>query len=772
MRFSHAVLRFSTMVALTLGIFSAANAQFSQLTVDGSSYPLVSAAFGACGQATITGEWVIVDDGVVVTGTTTGTTTNACEPIINDIDGKIALVDRGICEFGIKCLNAQDAGAIAVIVCNNSTAAPVSMPPGSVGAQVTIPCFMMSKQNCDVLRLLTPITVDIESTDDAVVVWGNEPGQGDFNGGLNGWEVNNISCGNGAQEFELWRWDAAGAVTGNAFGDNAISSPTRCNGAMVFTSDGYDSAGDTPGTGPCTAPQEGELVSPVIDLSNVTAAGVSLEFYQVTRQFNSEYFVGYSIDNGMTWTEVEINQDLVVNSQMVVTNLVRIVLPGVVGSSQVRVKFRYDANYYYWAIDDVRLVEQEANNLQVNDNFYAVAQNAATPLVMVEPIYFLADISNLGASLQTGVNLNMTIVKSDNSVVFDEDLVYGDVGGNAIVENVPFPASFTPDAIDGYTGTYSISGDQDDFDDTNNELSFAFTVTDSTWAKELGQTRVVIPAGTEWEDGEPHTWTYGNHFATPDLGDREVHATSISFAIDATQDGGAAAGQVPLLVLYKWVDANEDGNVQSTEREFLAFGAYLVEGTETEDQIITVPFDGDETIPLESNTHYLAMLEYNAPDAETDLWLGASEAYNYDAMIFVNDSLARPRFAGMLAIGDLSTADYSSTGFGQDIVPVVRLNASEEVNNTKDPLSDNNRVEVYPNPVQDILNVSYDLELTAQNLSIRVMDITGKVVLDRQYSQVKKDKVEFNVKQLAAGTYNVQLTTENGTTTRRFVVAK
>ncbi len=44
--------------------------------------------------------------------------------------------------------------------------------------------------------------------------------------------------------------------------------------------------------------------------------------------------------------------------------------------------------------------------------------------------------------------------------------------------------------------------------------------------------------------------------------------------------------------------------------------------------------------------------------------------------------------------------------------------------------------------------------------------------MDRQYSQVKKDKIEFNVKALAAGTYNVQLITENGTTSRRFVVAK
>jgi len=704
MRFSHAILRFSAIVALTLGIFSAANAQFIQLTVNGASYPLVSAGFGACGQTSITAEWVIADDGVPVN-------TNACEPITNDLTGKIALIDRGVCEFGAKCLRAQNVGAIAVVVCNNSTAAPVAMPGGVDGPSVTIPCFMLSKQNCDVLRLLTPLTVTLEPTESSVPIWGNNPGEGDFNGGLNSWEVNNISCGNGAMEFDLWRWDAGGALTGNAFGNNAIGSPTRCNGAMVFNSDGYDSTGDPDltGTGPCTAPQNGELISPVIDLSNTAAAGASLEFYQVTRQFQSRYFVGYSTNNGVDWTEIEINLDLVVNANPT-NSLVRIPLPNVVGSSQVRVKFRYQANYYYWAIDDVRIVEQEANNLQVNENFYAVAQNAATPLRMVEPIHFLADISNLGASTQTGVNLNMTILKSDNSVAFDEDLSYGDVGGNAIVENVPFEQSYTPDAIDGYAATYSITGDQDDFDDTNNELSFQFLVTDSTWAKELGQTRIVIPAADNWPVGDAHTWAYGNHYATPDLGDQEIYANSISFAIDATQSAGAAAGQTPLLVLYQWTDTNNDGNCQDTERLFLAFGSYLVLGTETEDDIITVPFE--EPVLLESNAHYLAMLEYNAPENTIiDLWLGASEAYDYSAMVFLNgpDILARPRFASMLAIGDLSTAEFSSVGFGRDIVPVVRLNVDATVIGTKDPLAGNNRVDVYPNPVQDILNLDYDL---------------------------------------------------------------
>ncbi|NUO01568.1 MAG: T9SS type A sorting domain-containing protein [Saprospiraceae bacterium] len=760
-RASRTVSRYWAIAAMMLTLSSTLSAQFHTLTVNGVDYPLLRAAFGDCSTGSFAGEWVIAQDG-------TSPLTDGCEAITSNVAGKVALIDRGGCNFDVKCLNAQNAGATAVIVCNNTTATTViQMSNVSVGGQVTIPCFMLSKPNCDALRLLTPINVAIAPDEPELVVWGNQPGEGDFNGGLNGWEINNISCANGAQEFDLWRYSANNTVTGGAFGDGTLTSRTACNGAMVFNSDLYDSNGDemTPGQGPCTVVQEGELISPAIDLSNTSVAGVSLQFTQLTRQFTSQYFVGYSINNGQDWTEVEINTELPVNSNAIISTI-RLPIPGAVGSSQVRIKFRYLANYYYWAIDDVRLIEQEANNMRVNENFFAIAQNAATPLAMAEPIHFLADISNVGASTQTGVTLNMSIVKDAGPEVFNDDLDYNQVNGNTIVENIPFGGSFTPTEMGSYTGTYTISADAADFDPSDNALSFEFLVTENAWAKELGETRNIVPADNNWDTGEAHSWAYGNHFFVPALS-MPYAATSCSFSLIGT----GLAGETPQLTLYQWTDTNNDGNVQDTERTFVTFASYLIEGNETEDQLITLDFD--EPALLENNTHYLLMLEYTAPDDETDLFLGASEAFDYGAMVFLNgpEVLARPRFASMLAIGDPSTAEFSSNGFGRDIVPVVRLNV-EPATGTKDPLTANNVVAVYPNPVQDVLNVDFDLEQMAQNLNIRILDVAGKVVLERQLSQTQKDNLEFKVKEFAAGSYQLQLTTETGTTSRRFVIAK
>lgn len=60
--------------------------------------------------------------------------------------GSIALIERGECEFGLKALNAENSGAVAVIIYNddNNSDQPLYMAAGSNGSDVTIPVFSMS----------------------------------------------------------------------------------------------------------------------------------------------------------------------------------------------------------------------------------------------------------------------------------------------------------------------------------------------------------------------------------------------------------------------------------------------------------------------------------------------------------------------------------------------------------------------------------------------------------------------------------------------------
>ena len=56
----------------------------------------------------------------------------------------MAVVRRGACEFGFKALQAQNEGAVAVIVVNNVEGPPIIMAGGADGDSVTIPVLMVS----------------------------------------------------------------------------------------------------------------------------------------------------------------------------------------------------------------------------------------------------------------------------------------------------------------------------------------------------------------------------------------------------------------------------------------------------------------------------------------------------------------------------------------------------------------------------------------------------------------------------------------------------
>lgn len=88
-----------------------------------------------------------VDDG-------TAADSLGCNDLVNgsQIAGKIAVVYRGACEFGMKAIKAQNAGAIAVIIINNAAGAPVAMGAGAEGANVNIPVVMITQDAGALLR--------------------------------------------------------------------------------------------------------------------------------------------------------------------------------------------------------------------------------------------------------------------------------------------------------------------------------------------------------------------------------------------------------------------------------------------------------------------------------------------------------------------------------------------------------------------------------------------------------------------------------------------
>jgi extracellular elastinolytic metalloproteinase len=72
---------------------------------------------------------------------------DSCETLTNSvaINGNIAVLRRGVCEFGFKVLAAENAGAVAVIVVNNVPGELILMGAGADGDNVSIPSIMISQ---------------------------------------------------------------------------------------------------------------------------------------------------------------------------------------------------------------------------------------------------------------------------------------------------------------------------------------------------------------------------------------------------------------------------------------------------------------------------------------------------------------------------------------------------------------------------------------------------------------------------------------------------
>ena len=82
---------------------------------------------------------------------TATTPADGCTAITNDVTGKIALIDRGVCTFGNKISNAEAAGAIGVIVVNNVAGDPTAMGADPL-FDPTIPAVMVGKAEGNAMK--------------------------------------------------------------------------------------------------------------------------------------------------------------------------------------------------------------------------------------------------------------------------------------------------------------------------------------------------------------------------------------------------------------------------------------------------------------------------------------------------------------------------------------------------------------------------------------------------------------------------------------------
>ncbi|MBX3053933.1 MAG: S8 family serine peptidase [Caldilineaceae bacterium] len=101
-------------------------------------------AFATFGGSVPLGQELVQD--YIAAAVISPTNTTGCTAFgSNAFQGKTAVISRGGCEFGLKALNAEQAGASFVVIYNNAGDSLINMGGGAVGDQVTIPAIFVGQ---------------------------------------------------------------------------------------------------------------------------------------------------------------------------------------------------------------------------------------------------------------------------------------------------------------------------------------------------------------------------------------------------------------------------------------------------------------------------------------------------------------------------------------------------------------------------------------------------------------------------------------------------
>lgn len=619
------------------------------------------------------------------------------------------------------------------------------------------------------------------------ILWGEMVGEGDFNGGLNDWTSVGVSCSNNASgepvtgENAQWVWDPKGsAPTGVFFGGQILTSRTMCNGAMVFNSEFYDNGGIAGnfGNGVCPALQEGHLISPIIDISAYDVNGVSLVFHQNLRQFQSQYYVDYSLDGGQSWTEIEINTTLQLNGPHI-NEEVRVLLPGAVGTASLQTRFRILGNYYYWVIDDVRIVEvkQECNDLSASANF-TMAPYQQWHHTQLSDFPIMIDIENIGACPQTNVVVNFLIENEAGEEILARSRKFGTLAPGELKVNilwgecVNLPVDIP---VGRYFGSYEVSSDSVDFDPTNNRQTFEFEITDEVFALTLPNSIYSIYN----PGGGMEISSVGNHFHVT----ADCKAVAAEIGVANTQAVAEFGGNMA-IILYEWTDLNENKKVEAPELTTIALNEYIFNAGDPDSGFFLVDLLDVNTfeigVDIYGGKEYVLTANYALPSDSSVVKLyylaqvASAGSFNANSMAMsdtLNGGLGSNCGPHYGMVGYAENYIFGSFPDGQTIGLHLILGCDKKVNTTA-PDEAFVRLEIIPNPVADQLTVRTNFLTQVDRAVVRITDLNGRVMMEETKAFFTDDAWIQNVSNFANGTYFLSITTDLGVQTERFVVQR
>ncbi|MFA5816515.1 MAG: T9SS type A sorting domain-containing protein [Bacteroidales bacterium] len=442
------------------------------------------------------------------------------------------------------------------------------------------------------------------------------------------------------------------------------------------------------------------------------------------------------------------------------------------GQSNVLIKFTWrNTSLYFWQIDDFQLSEAFDNDLQMK--FAEMEWNDGDDNTAMSPIFmipksqlaaggsltnFKSAAVNFGEFDQEEVFFSVDITKN-NASVFHKEGDKKDIA-TLIVDTTLITDSYTPVDFGHYKVSYEFKQKQTENTPLNNKKEVFFNVNDSVYSHADDTAEEAFNWGIEayGTDGLP---MLGHLVGTAYKIFADCEASSISAYIA----GGMADGMIDFnFRLFLVPTEGED----LTPIDLLTTSNYVYDSTMI-GKWITIGLDKDgESEFLKAGDKVYACLEYN--NQHTDII-----SKRYESLKIGADYSFRLLDPVSVARGDDYSA-WTTGGYPAERNIMVRLNINDHsnINDGVDLTRSSASVgQNYPNPFNRTTDISYEL-VNDSDVSITVMDLTGRVVMDVQkgFQSSGKHNIQLDASGLDAGIYLYTLKSGSFTETKRMTVSR
>ena len=510
-----------------------------------------------------------------------------------------------------------------------------------------------------------------------------------------------------------------------------FASTTAANGFLFVNSDANNTA-DFDGT--------------FINTTATTSATINLTGQPVVRlryQHNFRWWhdtrgVSVSADNGATWTDFEMSNEndySLPNQNAGNPEQTVIDISSIAGNqAQVKIRFYYNDNDYwgwYWAVDDVALFVPEDNDLVMLGGYWGStgAWGARLP-------YYQIPLSQLAPLDVAGIVKNYGAL-DQNDVVFTAALASGVWSGSSAPEavltgatdTISLTAALTPPPIVAtHVINMSVSSSATDAVPADNSILAAASVSVNNfiYARDKG-------TATNGTYNQGMGFEAGNVF--------DIYAAANLSGIDAYIATNAVAGAEVYAKLY-----SVDPTATTTAAAFVFVdesAPYILTAADLGQKITLALSAG--AAPLSAGVSYVVVLgSYGDGGATNDLVIstaGVSEAstsYYYDMT--------------------------DNTWYYTTSTPMVRMNFDPSVGVNE--VEDNLGLRVFPNPANEVINISLNKEVSA---TLTLLDVSGKVVRTQALNGIS---TSINTASLNSGVYFVTINDGTSVSTQKVVIKK